>query len=432
MATAETVSATLANRVKSSLLLVAAAAASFVFVNQSLATARIKRESTKLLVSLAKKKDGTDKIALPTPSDLRRAVAAQPYAQDVVNAAVVARYFRDHDEAKLTRGMKRVDRLGWRSTTALQNSVQLTMESGLDIGRVADVADALLRREKIVEQATMLMNYMEMNPKTRAIVASKLAQRPTWRSGYLANVASLKAPQQFVARGLLLEDIFARNDRLTRDELSPSLSVMTAAGLVRPAYAIWRKFEKRPAALLNDPRFELAAKVGVSPYFAIPFEWQFGAANGYWSEVFRDGDDTLVRINWNGKFVPELMRQQTVLDPGSYRLVVTGQAMDSAQVAQLDFALSCDRERFGFDRVVSRNASRLILAMRAPSTCSDPLFVVAGQPAITTDAGVMAGAVSFGTSNEVSIVLKSIDIMRGDSAAVPASQQETFPRPKGS
>lgn len=410
------------NWTKAFAFLILFAAAGSIFVSQSLASGRVRNVSTKLLISVAEKK-GEEQADMPSPADLRAAVAAEPYSQDMVNAAVVARYFRDHDKARLVRGMRQVDRLGWRSTTALQNRIQLAMAER-DLSGVVDVADALLRRDKIVEQATVLMNYMELMPETQELLAAKIVARPSWRSAYLANVASLKTPQQIKARGTMINDILARGDRLTRDELSPNLLAMVTAGSARPAYALWRKFEKRPATLLNDPKFELAAKNGVSPYFLIPFEWQFGAANGYWSEVFEDNGQTLLRINWNGKYVPELMKQQTVLDPGAYRLVVTGRDMDAPAAAQLDFALVCAQGRFPFDKLVSRSSSRLELALRAASACLNPQFVVAGQPAAAAPAA--RGVISFGMTNEVSITLQSIELTYlGASLAGPLPSAAT-------
>lgn len=373
-----------------------------LYVVQAGSAAQAKQKSWFQMLSRAAELKAEKPDAL-SQGGWQSAVAAQPYSQALVNAAIVNQYLRDDDKDRLEQNMAVVAMLGWRSTPALQNLISLAIEKP-DVEAIADIGDALLRREKLVDEATTLMNLIELMPQSRKGVVRKLAARPAWRTPYLANVGTLKGIEQIDARAALTAELMAQGDELSRQELAPLLATMVTMGRTRSAYSLWRTFDGRKASLINDPDFTYAAK-DTNPYFAMPFEWQARADNGFWLDMIREEGDAKFRINWDGRFAPEMLKQQTIIEPGSYAVEIEGENLDSPTAENLRFSLDCPTDAAVFSRFLERQPTRLKLALGTPLACANPLFVVSGQPS--------ASAVSkpaVGLSSDTAVILSRITV----------------------
>lgn len=353
--------------------------AGFVFINQSRAVAEIKRDSGQYQFARLAVPGGRQRAVTPSPVDMEVALRAAPINPAVVNAAIFA------EAARSATGKVAVDKLpllrsiGWRSTVALQNTVFLAVEQR-DLGLIANVADALLRRQEIEEEATALMRLMELAPQTRRILVTKLTANPVWRYPYF-RLGGLEGKQQAVARGRLVKDMAAAGSPLNRGEIYSTLRMLIGAQQVDTAYDLWRAYRKVKAQPLGDPEFEWAYIMRSDPDQAMPFEWVLPSGSGYWSEVLRQDDDrAAIAINWDGKGAPQLLAQQTALRPAAYQLVLTGQDIPPDILQTFAFSLRCPTGRVIFDKIVSQTRNRVTASSPEMLGCNAPVFEVSGRP----------------------------------------------------
>lgn len=409
-----------------SLLLAALGYCAATFLNGNAAVASVKAEAVDTLLAplIEEKAPGTATLDQAT---LRSAIVAEPLNPAVINGAVYLAA-QGSGEAMLPKPeLEVLGKLGWRSTPALQNLIYAAAKQQ-KLGQIADIADALLRRQDIVPQATALMNLMELAPQIQATVIEKLAANPEWRVGYLANVNGLASRQQIDARYDVIQGLDKKGQKLTRQELQPNLLQMTKLGAYDQAYAAWRQNLRMPALPLNDPDFRQALLLREDGSELIPFEWFLVPASGAWSEIEPDGKGGAVTVHWDGKGVPDFMRQRVVLDRDRYQLVVNGRQLDQRAMSRISFTLRCPAQTVYFRPVTERlNGRDLTLVMDDDVPCKSPYFYVSGRP----PSSLSSDLEPFGMARDIEFVLTRLDlrpVSGGIATRRPTASEGAVPR----
>lgn len=365
------------SRIVALLFGLAFAVALWIFAVGSVRDAKIRQGASSYLVATLATSGADTPAPAPDGGAITRALLLHPLDPVLVNAGV----YRDTalspshtlPSAKLTA----LDRLGWRYTPAVQNRIYATALSG-DLNRTEELAEALLRRQTIVDQATAVMNLIETDPGARPLLVTKLAGNPRWRADYLQAIEPLRTPAQVRARGELALDLQRAGSPLRRDELGPITSSLVAANMTELAYRVWRANTRAPAIPLNDPGFRRLYAQRGTDVTTMPFEWILRSDDGAWTEVRQDGRP-LVDLHWDGRGAPVFLQQQTFLTPGPYRLRIDGPAIRPDLLKEVSFEAHCGGALpVRFNRLVRTGGGTLLLATDRPIACTDPIIFVQG------------------------------------------------------
>ena len=382
-----------------------------VFVYQTNAFNTVRGPSSNYLLASLKGREGgaREALTIPSPDTLAVALKSQPLNPVSVNAALFAEVARKPGSAPSRDKIELLDQLGWRSTTALQNRIFDAVERQ-DLDQIVAIADALLRREELVDQGRSLMNLMELAPSTRNQLADALALKPSWRVPYFQNPSQPKGRQAVGARAVLAKALGERGTPMTRAELYSTLGLLADNGYSQQAYDLWLTYRNQKPALLNDPKLRWAYQMRNDVHAGIPFEWRLLTGSGFWSELVDDNGTIGLTINWDRKGVPYFAAQRTFLgdNPGKLVLQVDGVNMPATLPDDLSFVLNCPRGTVYFDQVLRKGKGRYLLGTRDPLTCSDPQFGIAGRP-LRTDSNLGRSPVVGGTEG-LSVTLTGLTL----------------------
>jgi hypothetical protein len=311
-------------------------------------------------------------------SDIATAFANDPLNQNLVTAgfAMKSDELSSEDRAQWIAVIRK---LGWRSTSAMQTLINEAVKTQ-DLRDVTVVADALLRRQKLFEETVPLMNLLEAEPSTWQGVYTRLKAGVPWRVNYLQLSGSIKQPALVEGRIRTLRALQASGDRLTRQELAPSIAMLVGAGKLKEAEQIWRVNGKISPAPLHDQNFRIAVSVGADTDLPIPFEWQFYSGTGFSAYPSEDGlNGATVAIQWDGRGLPVFMSQLTSAIPGNYRFSfkVDGDAQKFATKVGVRFR--CGNEVIRLRNVVRPNSQIVTAETMKPITCEFPWIDIFGQ-----------------------------------------------------
>lgn len=368
--------------------------AAAVFGYQSHALEKIRSSSQHYLLASLRNADGTNRRALLIPDGEYLAVAlkVQPLNPGVVNAALFA-------EAALKPGATapkaKIDllaKLGWRHTPALQNRIYFAVERQ-DVSQIVAIADALLRRENLIDQGQALMRLMERSPPTRLQLAKSLESDPSWRLSYFQAPFPSTDRQAVGDRAKLAKMLARRGSPLSRSELSPTLRLLVDNGYSRDAYDLWIDYRDKKPELLNDSNFRWAYNLRNDENVGIPFEWMLMTGSGFWTELVEDAGAISLSINWNRRGVPVFVTQRVYLgqNPGSLTLRIDGTDLPGTLADDLSFSLICKNSVVFFDQVLIKSKTHFVLGTRDAEKCTDPQFRIAGRPYQFTSGSVSSG-----------------------------------------
>ncbi len=325
-------------------------------------------------------------------------VAADPLDQQTVSAVIAARARASGDTERTLKEAALLRELGWRSNTALKNLLWLSGTTQ-NIPMLMDTLDALLRRQRLLDQIYPILNLMTVDAEFRRLLVERLAKRPPWRAYYLQSASDLTDPQQIDGRFRVMRAVQAGGDRLTRNELAPILPKLVAIGRAEEAFGLWTKYRGAVDRPLADTRFTDAAKPLSADALPIPFEWQLGSGSGYYAEASQDSEGGALAIDWDGRGAPVFARQQTSARAGRYRLNVLGEAPISAAISKVGFRLVCrtgGAVEFSAEAVGNGRLARLVADAGVP--CDYPELQLFGLVQPGTSAG--------------SIIFRSIQLVR--------------------
>lgn len=287
---------------------------------------------------------------------------------------------------------KLLGELGWRYTPAQQN---LMLRAAVD-GRFTDVidqADALLRRQKLADQAMAMLMAMEAIPQVHHLVLDKLLGDPMWGYDYLLRIGPQSLPQVIDARFRTLRVLLRTPDGVSRAELAPALQALIGSGRGRDADALWtmKAGPRLRDNVLRDGDFRMAAQLA-GEETRIPFEWQMNQNLGYSA----DPGGTGVIINWDGRGIPVFMSQVVPVQPGrSYMLSITGTGDNGALSALLSAVLDCGFAKAAFVPVDGQGGTARFRSAPIPKGCDLATLAIggdidAGRRAVSMDIGHIA------------------------------------------
>lgn len=309
---------------------------------------------------------------------LNRALLAAPVSQPIYNAILVADAKRA-PASVLKPKLAVLRKLGWRDPTSVQNMIANALVTN-DLGDIAEAGDALLRQERLVSEATLLMVLLEAYPDTWRNVASRLARNVAWRYTYLERAGSLNSVEQFDGRYRTLSAMQAGGDRLKRQELAPFVSLMTEKGRIGDARKLWLAHVGAKPAVLLDPDFDAALKQSLLALPTTPFEWRFEGGVGYVADVSADGlRGARVSIQWDGRSVPVFLSQRTAAKPGRYRVAVKVEGEPAEFARRIGFRLRCGDLTAAFDKEAIMPGNVLSLAMQDDVRCEFPVLEIFGK-----------------------------------------------------
>jgi len=319
---------------------------------------------------------------LPQPLDneqrqrIRAALWRNPLDQQLVNYLYVDAVRASGNNSSTLRTAKLLAALGWRYTPAQQN---LMLRAAIDqrYVEVVDRADALLRRQKLTEQAMTMLMAMEAIPQVHRLVVDKLVGDPMWRYDYLLRIGPQSLPQVIDARFRTLRMLLQTPSSVSRAEIAPALEALIANGRGRDANALWilKAGPQRGENILRDENFHGAAKLAADDTH-IPFEWQMYQNLGYSADVGGQG----VIINWDGRGIPVFMSQLVPVEADrSYVLAVEGKADSDSLGKLLSPVLDCRTGKSPFTVLDSSAGVTRFRSTPVPGGCDIATLSIGGN-----------------------------------------------------
>ena len=266
--------------------------------------------------------------------------------------------------------------LGWRFTQAQQNLMLHDALEGQFVG-VLDHADALLRRQKLMQEAMQMLLNMEAVPQVHHLVVERLLTSPWWRTAYLQRIAPQTPANIIEARRQTMLTLIQSPAGVTRVELSEILGALVATGRGRAGYALWRQYVGEPLdnQLVYDPQFKHAAAARSEDRF--PFEWHLNQNVGYSAVAGPQG----AMISWDGRGVPVFMNQMVPVTPGArYLLSIEGSASGGRLQELFAPTLGCSEAILPFS-VQAGNAGKIAVFQSppVPKGCTLANLAIAGR-----------------------------------------------------
>ncbi len=332
---------------------------------------------TRSLVAKATKVTGGQHAEV-SGAELATAFAKDPLNQNLVNAGLALQSGALSEDER-AKWITVIGKMGWRSTAASQTLINEAMKTQ-DLRKITAIADALLRRQKLFEQTVNLMNLLEAEPSTWEGVYNRLNANAPWRVDYLQYAGVIKQPAVIEGRIRTLRALQKGGNRLTRQELAPSIAMLVSADKLKDAEQIWRANGRMPPTDLHDGDFSTAVSVGSDTNFSFPFEWQFYSGTGFSAYPSEDGlNGATVAIQWDGRGLPLFMSQLTSATPGNYRFSfkVDGDAQKFA--SKIGVRFRCGSEIIRMRNSVKPNSQIVMAETITPITCEFPWVDIFGQ-----------------------------------------------------
>lgn len=234
--------------------------------------------------------------------------------------------------------------LGWRDTNT-QRSLLIRAANARRFDDLLNRADAMLRRDVLVDQAMQLVFLFELNADVRAPLVRALRRMPSWRSEFFAQANILQDPRHRLARIDTVTHLLDSGAKLSRAEMAPLVNALDRAGELRQAEVLWARFAKPTTrSILQDPLFADAAKQDTNrPDLVMPFEWHFEQGTGYSAYVDSTGGTA---VEWDGHGVPVFLWQRLRVGRGQpVKLSVNLDSDVMTASPALNVTLVCDGGR---------------------------------------------------------------------------------------
>jgi hypothetical protein len=313
----------------------------------------------------------------PVPGDhhllVRSAVEAAPLDQaNIAAAAVLAAPSPEQPAPR--QWVAYVGKLGWRSTSAMQLLILDALDRR-DIGMIVKITDVLLRREKLTDQATELMAFIEGDKAGWKRLYPILSGNPPWRSRYLGTVTVLQTPAMLEGRLRTIRALQQARTKLSRQEVAPLVQLLARNGEYADAKVVWSNFTGR-RALLDDPDFKMAAEATSDDTFAVPFEWTFANSVDVSSDGI-GGADAIIR--WDGRGVPIFISQRVGPIGRNPQLLISTGSDSLALMNRFGFRLACRGKMADFDLRRSAKGEMIEGSLAEQPGCDYPELQVYGK-----------------------------------------------------
>lgn len=292
-----------------------------------------------------------DEEALPPAqlAALSRALARQPYNQELLNRIYVNQVRNGIDDARRQALVATLGKLGWRHTNTQQNLLVEAVRRD-DVESAIDHLDALLRRDRLTEQIIPALMQIEAVPEGTGLVAERLDRDPAWRKDYFLFGGPLANPELLNARLRLFDYMATQNMQVNPVEMRTALFALWNAGRKEEIATIARSqlSEEVQSRLIFDPNFDQWLGVSAEERGApAPQDWRLTNQPGVSTQIISEDWNSRLVLRWNGRGAPILARTMTFLIEGEKpELKVTvsaGHQLKSLEA--LRFTLICRGER---------------------------------------------------------------------------------------
>ncbi len=307
-----------------------------------------------------------------------QALRAKPLNQAVANAAMVTSMARSSAIDKAA-WLGVVASLGWRNVTAQQNVIAAAIQRD-DVPSIVSSTDALLRMEKLPEEATVFMNLAEAYPETWPRVLSLLKSNVSWRHSYLGQANPSMPPAFLDGRIRTVVALQNAGDRPDRQQVRPLVAALATVGRFADSSRVWRTYIGDNENVLFDVRFERALAQIDQPLTPLSFDWSLNLGAGYTSDVTSDGlGGSVLSVRWDGRGVPVFFSQQTSAAPGNYVLRARIEGDTQLFNERIGFRLRCGETLVPFESIRSSGSVELTFVTSQPVKCSFPFLEAYGR-----------------------------------------------------
>ncbi|WP_211352805.1 O-antigen ligase family protein [Altererythrobacter ishigakiensis] len=278
-----------------------------------------------------------------------RALNRQPLDQSLLNAIFASEVKRGLDDTRRRAYISTLSKMGWRNTPTQQNLLYEAAQRN-DLEAALNHIDALLRRDKLVEQIMPLLTQIEVDPAGTRIMVDWLAQDPIWRERYFRFAEPLADPEVLDARLRLLRYMSDQNISVSRVERQATFYALFAAGR-RKAIADLARSElptERKSQLLFDPGFDQwLGEPSETRWATAPQDWRLTNKSGLSTQIISEEWGSRLVLRWSGRGAPTIARTMTFLIKGQRpELEVALSAGSQLRgLESLRFTLACPGER---------------------------------------------------------------------------------------
>lgn len=224
-----------------------------------------------------------------------------PLRPQLANALYVATAVRNNERRFSSDASAMLRQLGWRNTAVVQNRLSIAANRQ-DINEIVELSDSLLRRNKLVDQASQLLMLMEQAGATRKKLLEALSTAPGWRQAYFSRalLGGAMAEVSAKARLQLFNELRQNNINLEADEIVGIVNGLFALEAYEKAATVNRFLHPVPShQLLN--RFSLASQVARYSSGGLgaenPFDWQLHEGVYFDLEKSKRNDQILLSID---------------------------------------------------------------------------------------------------------------------------------------
>jgi hypothetical protein len=180
------------------------------------------------------------------------------------------------EEAKALPILRQAASLGWQHTAILVWALEDAARND-DAVRIVDVADALARRQRVGSLTRAVFLGALEEPRMQRRFVERLAERPSWRAGFFADVRDRLAPKQFDGMEAVLRALRTTKAPPTPTEFLTYVDRMVQLGAIDRARRYWAETAGIPPAELArepfDGRFARVAGGGPDAPASV-FEWR--------------------------------------------------------------------------------------------------------------------------------------------------------------
>ncbi len=310
--------------------------------------------------------------------NIRKAITGDPLNQKIIDSALVIEKAQNQT-VDHSPWISTLRKLGWRDTGALQTLINDAIQRE-DLSEIEIIADAMLRRKVLEEQAGLLMSLMETDPAAQKRILAKLEEPAPWRSSYLQRTGSVTVPAIIDARFQTLRTLQESGDPLIRQEFANFVNNLISIQRLKEAEKLWLGHTSARPAAIHDGNFKIAMSLGADEPFITPFDWLFHSGNGYSADVSDDGlGGVNVYIRWDGRGVPVFMNQLTAAKPGHYRITTQTNSNVAHFSRSIDFKLRCGGDVTNFENRFDIRKKIIVSESKNPVECSFPRLDISGR-----------------------------------------------------
>jgi len=217
--------------------------------------------------------------------------------------------------------------LGWRDP-AVQIWLAQAFLRQKDYGSAAQRIDAALRTNPTSTDMYDVVDQMIADPEFARAIAARLALVPNWRAVYFRHLDGISA-ETLAARSRLLNLLSGTAAPSPRDEIIPTLYVLTRADQAPLARMLWLRSQHIDQRTLFDSVFANAAAIGTAP-----FEWTIERVAGATLAIDKQGTaDAILHVTTDGTAAGVLIHEILALPPGPHSLSYSGTMSPAARNA---------------------------------------------------------------------------------------------------